>query len=68
MAEKLSVLKPQRLQNLLFCFLFSYYNYGETVTIFEKDMFRKESLTYKQNSNILFLVILHIGAKSPVNQ
>ena len=68
MAKKLSVLKPQRLQNLMFCFLFSYYNFGETVTIFEKDMFRKESLTYKQNFNILFLVILRLGAKSAVNQ
>ena len=48
MAKKLLLLKPQRLRNLFLSF--SYYNFEETVTDFEvKSMFRKESLTYKQN-------------------
>ena len=48
MAMKLSVLKPLRLINI-HQFFMSYYNSEETVTNFEKYMFRKESLTYKQN-------------------
>ena len=40
MAKKVSVLKP---------FSFSYYNSEDTVSIFEKDMLRKESMTYNQN-------------------
>ena len=44
MTKKLSVLKPRRLRNLLFFLSFFYHNYEETVTNFEKDMFRKEPL------------------------
>ena len=40
MAKKLPVLKP---------FSFSYYNSEDTVSNFEKDMLRKESMTCKQN-------------------
>ena len=43
MAKQLSVLKPQRLRNLKFLLSFSYYNFEDTVTNFDKDMFRKES-------------------------
>ena len=41
-AKKLSVLKPQRLRNFYF-FHFQYHNFENTVTNFDKDMFRKES-------------------------
>ena len=44
MAKKLSVLKPC-LRNLQIFLSFSYYNFENTVTYFEIDMFRKESLT-----------------------
>ena len=40
LAKKLSVLKSQRLIN--FFFSFSYHNFEDTVTNFDKDMFRKE--------------------------
>ena len=46
---KLSVLKPQRLRNLCFFLSFFGHNFEDTVTNFEKEMFREESLTYKQN-------------------
>ena len=45
MAKKLSVLKPLTLKNLNFFLSFSDYNSEDTATNFEKDMFRKESLT-----------------------
>ena len=34
---------------IIFLFSFSYHNFGDTVANFEKDMFRKASLTYKRN-------------------
>ena len=40
MVKKLSVLKP---------FSFSYYSSEDTISNFEKDMLRKESMAYKQN-------------------
>ena len=43
MAKKLSMLKLRMLWNIS-CFLsFSYYNFEDTVTSFDKDMFRKGS-------------------------
>ena len=48
MAEKFSVLKPLRLRNFIFSFD-SFDNFEDTVTYFEKDMFRKKSLAHKQN-------------------
>ena len=52
-AKKLSVLKPQRLRNFYFFFHFHYHNFEDTVTNFDKDMFRKESLcgTYSLQLN-----------------
>ena len=43
MAKKLSVLKPQRFRNLQLFLSFSCHNFEDTVSNFEKDMFRKES-------------------------
>ena len=40
-AKKLSVLKPQRLRNSQFFHSFSYYNFEDTLTNFDKDLFRK---------------------------
>ena len=54
MANKISVLMLQRLRNLKFFLSFSYYNFEDTVTSFEKDVFRKESLTDKQNLKCSF--------------
>ena len=51
MSKKLSVLKTRRLRNLKIFLSFSYYNFEDRVTNLEKDMFRKESLTYLQNLN-----------------
>ena len=65
MAKKRSVLKPRRLRNI-HLFSFSCYNSEETVINFEKGMFRKEYLTYKQILNPQFSVIFHVGANSPV--
>ena len=45
MAKKRSVFKPWRLRNLLSFLSFSYYNLEETVTDFDKDMFKKESFS-----------------------
>ena len=45
---------------------FSHYNLEGTVTNFEKDMFRKESLTYKQTFKRS--VISHLGAEFEVCQ
>ena len=42
-AKKLSALKPQRLRNFWFFLHFEYHNVEDTVTNFDKDMFRKES-------------------------
>ena len=42
-AEKLSVLKPQRLRNFCSFFHFQYHDFENTLTNFDKDMFRKES-------------------------
>ena len=52
-AKKLSILKPQSLRSLYF-FHFQYHNFEDTVTNFNKDMFRKESI----KSCSLFLVVL----------
>ena len=57
MAEKLLVLNLQRLRNLQFFLSFSYYNFEDTLTNFEKDTFRKAFLTCKQNLNVQFSVI-----------
>ena len=44
MAKKLSVVKPRRLRNNNIFFLsFSYHNTENTVTNFDKDMFKNES-------------------------
>ena len=48
MAENLSVFKPRKLRNSYF-FRFSYYNFEDTVTDFEKTCSAKDLLTYKQN-------------------
>ena len=40
MAEKLSVLKPQKSKNLFFFLSFSYYSFEDEVTKFGRDMFR----------------------------
>ena len=64
---KLSVLKPPKSRNLTFFFSsLSYYSFEDTITNFERDMFRKESLTYKQNLNIQFLVIFVLPVYSVV--
>ena len=44
MAKKCSVLKSRRLRNLKFFLSFSYYNFEDTVTNFDKDMFKKNKL------------------------
>ena len=44
---------------------FEGHNFEETVTNFDKDIFRKESLTYKI-SNLQFSVIFHLVAKCAV--
>ena len=43
MTKKLSVLRPWRLRNSEFFLSFCYYNFENTVTYFDKDMFKKES-------------------------
>ena len=68
MAKKLSVLKPRRLRNLYVYLSFSFYNCEETVTNFEKAMFRKESLTYKQTFKRSFYSDLHLDVKLSVYQ
>ena len=40
-AKKLSVLKSQRLRNLYFVFSFSYHNFEDTVTNFDKTCLQK---------------------------
>ena len=44
MAKKCSVLKPWTLRNLKVFLSFSYYNFEDTATYFDTDMFKKESL------------------------
>ena len=41
MAKKCSVLKPWTLRNLKFFLSFSYYNFEDTATYFDTDMFKK---------------------------
>ena len=41
MAKKLSVLNSRRLRNLQFLLSFSYYNFEDTVTDYDNDMFTK---------------------------
>ena len=43
MAMKRSILKPWRLRNFLFFFHFLISVFEDTVTYFDKDMFKKES-------------------------
>ena len=60
MAKKLSILRPRRLRNIYFFLSFSYHNFEEAVTNFEKDMFRKEScLANRIFKNVQFPAIFH---------
>ena len=43
MAKKLSVLKSWRIRNLYIFLSFFYYDFEDTVTYFDADMFEKES-------------------------
>ena len=44
MAKKCSVLKSRRLRNSKFFLSCSYHNFEDTVTNFDKDMFKKNKL------------------------